>query len=191
MNTKDFNVFDKIIAKWRLSKIVREVSINDDVLDFGCGSQGYFLKIVSDGIKSGVGIDYDVPVKSEGNLKYLKYKYIDRLPFESGVFDKVVMLAVLEHVMLDGVKNLFCEFARVLRKNGQIILTTPTPMSKPLLEFLAKTRIINKAEIEDHKKYYNKADIEQLAAKTGFEIISYKLFQFGLNSVVILEKNNK
>lgn len=190
MATKDFNKVDEIIAKWRLSKITSEIDKNDEVLDFGCGHQGYFLKTVEQKIKSGVGIDYDAPEKSEGKLRFLKFKYVDKLPLENDSFDKVVMLAVLEHINLDKVEMLFNEFNRVLRKRGKIILTTPTKLSKPLLELLASFKIINQGEIADHKKYYDKKDIAKLALKTGFKIVSYKLFQLRLNSVVVLEKVN-
>ena len=101
------------------------------------------------------------------------------------------MLAVLEHVETNKVELLFKEFKRILKKNGKVILTTPTPLSKPILEFLAyKLRIISECEIRDHKKYYTRNDIKELAEATNFLLDSYKLFQFGLNSSAILEKNN-
>ncbi len=191
MDTKNFNIVDRLIAKMRLSKVLPHVEKGDVVLDFGCGNQGFFLNYVSPVIKKGVGIDYDVDNKTNSNLLFKKFIFENRLPFKDESFDKVIMLAVLEHVETNKVELLFKEFKRILKKNGKVILTTPTPLSKPILEFLAyKLRIISECEIRDHKKYYTRNDIKELAEATNFLLDSYKLFQFGLNSSAILEKNN-
>lgn len=191
MATKYFNIVDEVIAKLRLGKVVSEINKNDEVLDFGCGHQGYFLKYISANIKSGVGLDLNPPKEDYKNVKFIKSKkFKNKLLFANILFDKVIMLAVLEHINLDKVERLFNEFNRVLRKRGKIILTTPTPPSKPVLELLAFLKIINQGEIADHKKYYSKNDVVKLANKTGFKVINYKLFQLGLNSVTVLEKIN-
>lgn len=189
VGTKDFIIFDKIIAKWRLSKVTKLINKNATVLDFGCGNQGYLLKTVSDTISAGVGLDYDAPVGEFNNIKFSKFKFVYKLPFSDKYFDTVTMLAVLEHIDLDKIDILFKEFYRVLEDGGKIILTTPTPTSKPVLEILAYIKIINQDEILDHKKYYNKLDIQKVASNNGFSVVNYKLFQLGLNSVAILKKN--
>jgi len=69
------------------------------------------------------------------------------------------------------------------------VLTTPTPNSKWLLEFLAyKMKLISIQEIKDHKKYYDKGEIKKLAKECKLKLVDYKLFQLGLNSRAILEK---
>ena len=189
MGTKDFNFIDKFIARWRLSKVIKQIKKGEAVLDFGCGSQGYFLKQISPVIKNGVGLDYEVRNEKIGNLKFASFKFRDQLPFEKETFDKVVMLAVLEHIELDKVKKLFDEYRRVLKKDGRIILTTPTPKSKNILECLAYLNIISRKEIKDHKKYYAKRDVAILAKNSSLKLVGYRLFQLGLNSEAILVKN--
>jgi 2-polyprenyl-3-methyl-5-hydroxy-6-metoxy-1,4-benzoquinol methylase len=188
MQTSKFTLFDKVIARWRLSKVTREIGRNDNVLDFGCGSQGYFLKNMASQIKEGVGIDYDVKNKKLGNLQFINFKFISKFPEGIGKFDKVVMLAVLEHIDLKMVDKLFQEFGRILKNNGKIILTTPTPISKSVLEMMAKWHILNDGEINDHKKYYTAEDISEIASENKLKLVSYQLFQFGFNSVAVLEK---
>jgi ubiquinone/menaquinone biosynthesis C-methylase UbiE len=188
VQTKNFNLLDVLIAKWRLSVVAKEINSGDTVLDFGCGTQGYFLKYISKTIKSGVGIDYDIKTEEFKNLKFIKFKYIEKLPFEKDSFGKVVLLAVLEHIELDKVNKMFLEFNRVLCHGGKIVLTTPTKLGKPIMEMLATMNIVNKAEIMDHKMYYKKSDIKDLAEGSGFNLISYKLFQLGINSVAVLKK---
>jgi 2-polyprenyl-3-methyl-5-hydroxy-6-metoxy-1,4-benzoquinol methylase len=98
-------------------------------------------------------------------------------------------MAVLEHIPIDKVEALFKEFSRILNKNGKIILTTPTPLSQPLLEFLAyRLHIISEAEVRDHKKYYMRDDILLLSGSSDLKIIGYNTFELGLNSLCILEK---
>lgn len=188
VGTKDFNFVDNIIAKWRLGKVEKAIELNDEVLDFGCGNQGYFLRSVSKKIKRGVGIDYDVDVGDEGNLKFMSLKIKNKLPFEDNTFSKVVMLAVLEHIEPEKVNKLFSEFKRVLKNDGKIVLTTPTPRNKPLLEMLAKIGVISETEIEDHKKYYDKKSLVVLARENGFNFESYQLFQLGLNGLAVFKK---
>lgn len=188
MDTKNFNIVDRLIAEMRLSKVLPYVEKGDVVLDFGCGNQGFFLNYVSPVIKKGVGIDYDVDNKTNSNLLFKKFIFENRLPFKDESFDKVIMLAVLEHVETNKVDLLFKELKRVLKNNGKIVLTTPTPPSKPILEFLAyKLHIISENEIRDHKKYYCKKDVQKLIERCNLKIISYKLFQFRLNSCIIIQ----
>lgn len=190
MGTKDFNLIDKIIAYFRLNKISKYIKSDSVILDFGCGNQAYFLKNVKNKIKNGIGIDYDV--RSEvipTNIKLMKFKFKDKLPFPKNYFTEIFLLAVLEHLELDKVNILFNEFKRVLKNKGRIILTTPTPLSKPLLEFLAfKLHLISKKEIGDHKKYYGKKDIVKIAKKSNLVLKSYSKFQLGLNSYSVLIK---
>lgn len=191
MDTKNFNFIDKVVAAMRLAKVTKYVQKNDIILDFGCGSQGYFLKSVSDKIKRGIGLDYDVNDIEQDNLKFVKQKVTEKLPFESNTFNKIFLLAVLEHIPPKSVDKLFLEFNRVLKNNGSIVLTTPTPFGKKILEFLAhKLHLISEGEIRDHKKYYDREEITSLSKKSFFKLANYKLFQFGINSCAVLKKNN-
>jgi len=190
MDTKNFNFIDKIVAKMRMGKVLPHINHGDVVLDFGCGNKSFLLSTVSFKIKFGVGLDYDVQNKKKENIEYIKYKFNGKLPFKDKYFDKIFLLAVLEHIEPNKVNDLFLEFKRILKKNGFIILTTPTPKSKWLLELLAyKLHIISEREIRDHKKYYNRSEMVELADMCNLHIISYELFQFRLNSIVTLKND--
>jgi len=186
--TNEFNIIDKLIAYLRSSRIKKYINNGDRVLDFGCGNQGYFLKYIKEIINEGIGLDGEVKSEIYENLTFIKFNFKNKLPNNIGKFNKIIMLAVLEHIEVSSVDNLFNEFKKVLKDKGRIILTTPTPMSKPLLEILAKLGIINNDEIADHKKYYSKTDISELGHKNKLKLVSYKLFQLGFNSEIIFEK---
>lgn len=190
MGTKDFNLLDNIIAKWRLKQVVRYVEKGEKILDFGCGYQAYFLRHIKNTVSSGIGIDYDIEnIKIGSNIKLVKLRFIDKLPLAENFYDKIFLLAVIEHMPLISVLPLFYELRRVLKKGGKIILTTPTPFGKKILEFLALTlKIISAKEVLDHKKYYNYEDFSEIAPILNFKILKYRTFQFGINSICVMEK---
>ena len=189
MGTKDFNALDLFICRWRSGIVRRGVRPGTDVLDFGCGHQALFLRGLARDIRSGIGLDYDAtPGRIAPNLTLDNFHFKDRFAFADASFDHVTILAVLEHIPLGQVDALFLEFRRLLRPGGTVLLTTPTPASRPVLEFLAfKLRVISGPEIADHKHYWSQADIRALAARTGFVCGNYQTFQLGLNSFATLE----
>jgi len=79
---------------------------------------------------------------------------------------------------------------RVLRDGGKLVLTVPGKRAKPVLEFLSyRLGIVNRAEIEDHKKYYDIIELENLAAEfSNLEIVRHKYFQLGMNNFCVMEK---
>ncbi|MBU1924136.1 MAG: class I SAM-dependent methyltransferase, partial [Candidatus Omnitrophica bacterium] len=98
MNTKEWNLLDKLISKYRLSVATRYIKENDVVLDLGCGVQHYLLTCGKDKFKLGYGLDYDVKDCQEGNVCLVNYKYQGVLPLKDDFFDKIFLLAVLEHI---------------------------------------------------------------------------------------------
>lgn len=153
------------------------------VLDFGCGENALFLKSIQNKIKKGYGVDKKYKLKDYKNIEIVN----DIKKISDNSMDLITMIAVLEH--LDKPLSVISNLYDVLKPGGKIVITTPTPVSKPLLEFLAyKLKIINKEEIEDHKCYYSKDMIMILFEITGFKNVEYKTFQFGFNSFLEAEK---
>ncbi len=102
----------------------------DRVLDIGCGRYGVQLALQQSlvGTKGKViGTDLDFgnlcAIRQSGMTTPLCVARGETLPFRSGVFDRVVCLEVLEHVM--GERELLTELGRVTCPGGQLILSTP------------------------------------------------------------------
>lgn len=192
MNTNGFTIIDKLISSYRLLVALRYVEKEDVILDLGCGYQHYLLRCTNQKFKFGYGLDYEVPDIKKDNIILKNYKYEGRLPLEDNYFDKIFLLAVLEHVEEENVPKLFSEFSRILKDNGSVIVTTPTPKSQKILEIIAlKLKLVAAEEVVDHKHYYVHDEIFKLAKTNGLGVADYKLFQFGLNSLYILRKQGK
>lgn len=128
-----------------------------------------------------VGIDFKAPIIDHPKVRTMTATLDERLPFPDESFDVVTMLAVLEH--LSRPREIVQEISRVLRPGGQVVLTVPSPIAKPVLEFLAfRLGVISKDEIRDHKRYYDRASLAELFQSTGLRIERHAYFQFGMNN---------
>jgi len=154
---------EKILQNYRFKKV--KPYLKGDVLDFG-GNEGELKKLV------------------KGNYLVVNY---DHSVMENRQFDTIVSLAVIEHIDPDEVFMIFHKFKKTLNAGGRIFLTTPTKVAKPVLEFLAFLGILDKENIEEHKHYWSKEEIYDLADKTGFSVRRFKRFQLGFNQLAVFE----
>lgn len=190
-NKIKWNIFDKIIAKFRYIEVDKFVDKNAKIVDVGCGQEGTFLKRHKGEINQGYGFDFKINNYELDNLKFINNSNLDKFPLENESIDTVFMNAVLEH--LEAPESLLLNLLKILKSNGKLIMTTPTPISKPILEFMAyKLHMINEMEIKEHKHYYSKQDIEELVNTlnkyTPCELIKYKKFELGVNSLIVIRK---
>jgi hypothetical protein len=102
----------------------------------------------------------------------------------AGIYDTIVCLAVIEHIDVREVFRIFKTLALRLERRGKIIVTTPSRMSKALLEFLAFIGLLDRKNLAEHKHYWNKNDIRDLALSSGLRF-EYERFCFGFNQLAI------
>jgi len=161
------------------------------LLDVGCGWEARLLKSVEPYICSGVGIDFKAPELSSAKLSTISVTLDDKLPFADNSFDVVTLMAVLEH--LEKPLEILREIRRVLKKpeaagnsggsGGILVGTVPSKAAKPVLEFLSyRLKIVNEAEIRDHKRYFNKRDLLEIFSDAGFVEVRHRYFQCGMNN---------
>lgn len=154
---------DKFLQNYRFSKV--KSFLIGDVLDFG-GNRGELQQMVGG--------------------KYLVVEQ-DHSVMNNTHFDTIVCLAVVEHMAMSEVFGVFDRFKKVLNRNGRIILTTPTKMAKPVLEFMALLKIIDRASVAEHKHYWTKKEIYILVERAGFVVKKYQKFQLGFNQLAFIE----
>lgn len=178
----EWNKLDQLIADIRYRKIDRYVPESGIVCDIGCGRNAAFLKRHAKKIKKGYGFDFRIQDSIVDNIETYNNKGMVHFPIADNTCDTVFMIALLEH--LDNPLSMLQEIHRILNRNGKLVLTTPTRLAKPILEFMAfKLHIINEEEILEHKHYYTKTEILDLLKQAGFSNCHYKKFCFGVNSL--------
>jgi len=185
-------ILDRIIF-WIRKRQFREALDQkiDLAVDLGSGHRAVLLRsLLSDGtILRGHAVDLslDPSILSPqltGESHDLNTGVVE---IPDGSADLVISLAILEH--LTDPPHHVQEAFRLLRPGRRLILTTPSPYGKPVLEFLAyRLHVIDEAEIRDHKHYFSKREIEDLLISAGFQGVNVHHFLFGLNTIAVGEK---
>lgn len=180
---------DKFFRWLRFRKVIKQIPKDSIVCDIGCGPSAYFLKSISSLIKQGIGLDRELKDYQDSKLSLKRVEIFKGIPFKDKSFDVVTMIAVLEH--LTNPQEILSESFRVLKDDGRLILTTPTPLAKPILEILAyKLRLINKNDIKEHKDYFWPKDVKKMLSGSGFKEGNIKTYFFALyfNSLIVAQK---
>lgn len=180
---------EPILRKLRIKKITNHISKDCDLCDFGCGTRALLLNTLKPYIRSGIGLDLKLESPSDSKITLIKCNLDYNVPLKSDIIDMITSLAVFEH--LNNPVNNLKEAYRILRKDGLLILTTPAPVSKKILEFLTfKLGILSIDTVGDHKNYFDKKILKDMLICAGFEEskIKIKSFQMGFNNLVIAKK---
>ena len=141
-----------------------------DVLDVGCntGRGGAAIKARLPGLRI-VGLD----CVAERLNKLDPTVYQDRIasfshdvPLPSGSFDAVIAGEFIEHVSPPHVLPSLCEFFRLLRLNGRLLLTTPNP-------HYLKNRIQGRSVLQDpsHVSQHTSSSLRRRLEDIGFSTI--------------------
>lgn len=183
-------LFEKILGYIRYLMIKKYIGKDSVCADIGCGFNGRFLRSVSSKIKYGYGFDMRANEGIYGNIEVINNsEFKGRIPLKDSSVDRVFMLAVLEHLDETAVHQLIGESVRILKSGGYLTLTTPTPVAKPVLEFLSyRLHIISEDSIREHKHYYSKQELVGLLKHNGLKVIKYKCFELGFNELIVGEK---
>lgn len=180
-------LLEPFLRRIRISKILRHIPEGCILCDIGCGFKAKFLLDISDHISKGYGFDKKIENKNIRNIELRTADISRSIPLQDESVDCITLLAVLEH--LSDPEKVLSECYRILRHDGALILTTPSPISKPLLEFLSfRLNIVSPLEIADHKHYYSKGDLVNLLSRIRLENIEVKSFELGLNNMAIAFK---
>jgi ubiquinone/menaquinone biosynthesis C-methylase UbiE len=182
-------ILEPILRKLRIRKVLPIILQYPDcrMLDIGCGWDYRLLKTVRPFIKHGIGIDFKVDKYEDDKIRTMPMTMKDQLPFEAESFNVVTMLAVLEH--LSEPLSMVRETERILKKGGRLVLTVPSKIAKPVLEFLAyRVGNVSVTEIRDHKQYFNYGELEKLFSQTTMTVERHNYFQLGMNNYCVVKK---
>ena len=192
-DTLNTGLLDKVVWAMRTAQVRRHLPREAGVTaDLGCGFHAPLLRtLLNHGYATrGIGVDL-APNMALANdtLSLLQGDLNAPVDIPDHHVDVVFSLAVIEHLERPEVHAR--EMYRVLKPGGTLLLTTPSPRGKPVLEFLAYgLGVIDRREIDDHKQYFDGARLVETLAHAGFERsrISAHTFQLGLNNMIIARR---
>ena len=146
------------------------------ILDVGCGTGANLKMLAAYGRAEGVDISTQaVEFCRERGLDSVKLGAIEHLPYESGSFELVTALDVIEHLD-DDVAGLR-EMRRVLRRDGRLLLFVPAFM------FLWGVQ----DDVSNHRRRYTLPRLVSAVEAAGFSIewASYANISFFLPVLVV------
>lgn len=164
------NIVSRIWLK-RRQDLVRKLLKKSKILDIGCGEN----KIVPNAI----GLDV-YPYKGVN-----KIGNAEKLPFKNESFDTVTMLEVIEH--LKNPERALKEIHRVLKKGGQVIISTPNVTLSWKIVWWIWSHTFGRKWLNLHINEFNEEKIIELFSKY-FEIKSIKKINIW---ILILEGKKK
>jgi SAM-dependent methyltransferase len=180
-----FNAIDRLVRRLRLKPIRRWVHQGDVVVDIGCGTENWIIRNLPECGPGSVGVDPYLPHQLEG-AQGVRGEVSAVASTRPGEFDVALNLAVIEHLDPRDGAAMLTQIRQLLRPGGRLLLTTPAPRSRWLLELLAfRLHLISEHEIRDHKQYYSLPELNILLADAELHVEHARSFQFGLNQFVV------
>ena len=187
MTTTQNAPLERLLNKLRANKI-KKYTVNQTVLDFGCGRNAWTTKYLFPTCRYIVGFEptLNQPIRY-GAVDI--YNSLDTIKENQIKFDTVIALAVFEHIKPLVFRDILRELNLITTDQAIITGTVPRPKAKPILEFLSlRLKLIDPTQILDHKVYYDELWMKEMIEDTGWCLELYEKFQFGLNSHFILKK---
>jgi len=179
-----YTSLDQIIARIRFRAAYPHIRKGARVCDLGCGLDAAFLDFAAERIAHGVGLDDQVRDAPAGKWERVRADIRKPLPLESGQFDNVVMLAVLEH--LAEPEPVLREAHRILAPGGSLILTWPSALVDPILKVLHGLRLVSdEMESAQHQKRIPVSTLQQILHRIGFNEFIHYTFELGLNNLMV------
>lgn len=197
LDTEKLTLLGRIVYPWAITyrnrlAIQQIPDAARSLLDFG-GGYGYLIKNV--GIEKAVSIDEkititlyrDISGKMRRQEETEGFLFVERLPFESNLFDCITAVAAVEHIR--NIKALFEEFYRVLSTEGTLIVTVPSRWVDHILPFLDRgsNQLRGKSVAEEHEHHLDKKQMREIV-RDLFEMTKYRRFQLGLNQLFVFKK---
>ncbi|NUM52479.1 MAG: class I SAM-dependent methyltransferase [Candidatus Hydrogenedentes bacterium] len=189
--TRGAGLLEGFLARKRREKaldLLRPSGAITGVLDIGCGAFPLLLMNIEAAERIGIDQSVEPDVARASAARGIEIVAHDlarnpSLPYESGRFEVVTMLAVIEHVPRDAGLTVAREVHRVLKHGGKFILTTPAAWTDPILRSMARLGLVSAQEIDEHKALFTRATLGTLLRDAGFDRsrITVGAFELGMN----------
>lgn len=177
-----------LLERFRLRQAIPHISPGSSVLDIGCG-RARVLKFIQP--PSYLGLDVIPEVITRNRARYPQYEFalvnvekedvrVDRR------FNVVLMLAVLEHLVQRA--EVVGRVKGLLAAGGCIIVTTPHPRGRKVLEIGSRAGVFSSESQEEHHGLMDREELRGLAARCGLHLTRYQMFLLGMNQLAIFSE---
>ena len=126
---KKSDVLDDFGYKWPVLKNYIPLKEGLKILDYGCGAGKLLRELKSlkpNNKYFGADVSKEALLRAKKTLQGVRFLAVEdgkKIPISSGGLDFILAADVIEHVY--DTKLLFQEFFRILKKGGEILITTP------------------------------------------------------------------
>jgi len=166
-----------------LNPVINEIGTKGRLLDIGTGS-GKMIQILSteNGIDCvGVDTNSDMLAEAEKKLSNIKAELIkispnEKLPFDNNSFDYVTICSLLFHLKEEEIDRLLDDSLGLLKKNGKIIILTPTgegnvlKLTKHFFSFKNRSVYIWYRSTKKRAKIWNKTNyLKEYTSKNNLQ----------------------
>lgn len=166
---KNWKYYPVYLAKMEfIEKYITKITKNADILDIGSG-EGVLVEKFRELGYNIIGVDLNYA------SKYVIKGDMTKLPFKDEIFKNILCLDVLEHLNFDEQKEALSEIKRVLKKNGELILSIPNLAHfASRISFLFAGKLIRTSEIERHKGDRPIREYLAMLTELNFKIVEKK-----------------
>lgn len=177
--TKKFNypVHPKHLLPENRQWYIDSLEATDVILDIGCNTGQHTLSAAKR-CKRIIGLDLDLKLLAQAtleakkrgihNAKFIGHDANRKLPFMAESFHKVLLFAVLEHLIRR--KGVLDEVYRVLKPSGHLFLSVPNK-NTTWKRWQRKVGVSYYSD-RDHKIEYTAKGIQKLLLAHGFQVLA-------------------
>jgi SAM-dependent methyltransferase len=163
-------IFKGDVTSKVLFRIVQDY-IADDILDIGAGS-GTLIKLLNSKSYTTKGVDL-YPSTND-----IQYGTITDLPFEDAGFNTIFCCDVIEHLVDAQINKGMMETARVLKKGGHFIITTPCNEDLKLNAVVCP-ECGHEFHRFGHHQSFNEERLKKILNEHGFKIRFMNIYALG------------
>jgi hypothetical protein len=178
---------DRYLQKVRMRVAMKHLGNKVRLIDIGA-HRGEMFDALGPRLEQGFGIEPRLSDELRGPRYVIKPGWFPAtMPEDTGVWDGITMLAVLEHISHKAQGSLADACYALLKPRGRVVITVPSPAVDPILAVLKALRLIDGMSLEEHHGF-EPSDTVNIFPNSQFKLVKHARFQFGLNNLYVFEK---
>jgi len=178
---------DYFLQKQRIKQADKFIADGDSVLDIGSHFGELFEHISKKKKITGDGIDGILKeIITTTTYTLFPGYFPEDFPLKKQ-YNAITLLAVLEHIPIEKIKQYPEILSTYLHPKGKVIITIPSKKVDAILEVLLFFKLVHGMDLENHQDF-ERSEIKTIFEQNGFHLLKEKTFELGLNTLYVFEK---